>query len=102
MFCAILFIMTYIGNLYFSLVKLESQLDGINQVAILMYNYCLFLSQEILGLAFEVCRECRLNYNMLQKKEGNKMKCRYIILFGVSMDICKSATSTRLKFNKSL
>lgn len=34
-------------------VKLERQLDGINQVAILMYNDCLFLSQEILGLAFE-------------------------------------------------
>ncbi|MBA0732866.1 hypothetical protein Gogos_016929, partial [Gossypium gossypioides] len=32
---------------------LERQLDGINQVAILMYSDCLFLSQEILGLAFE-------------------------------------------------
>ncbi|KAL6287268.1 hypothetical protein ACE6H2_011658 [Prunus campanulata] len=34
-------------------VKLERQLDGINQVAVLMYNDCLYLSQEILGLAFE-------------------------------------------------
>ncbi|XP_022728521.1 centromere/kinetochore protein zw10 homolog isoform X4 [Durio zibethinus] len=34
-------------------VKLEWQLDGINQVAILMHNDCLYLSQEILGLAFE-------------------------------------------------
>ncbi|XP_021801115.1 centromere/kinetochore protein zw10 homolog [Prunus avium] len=34
-------------------VKLERQLDGINQVAALMYNDCLYLSQEILGLAFE-------------------------------------------------
>ncbi|XWS47374.1 hypothetical protein CRYUN_Cryun14cG0146900 [Craigia yunnanensis] len=34
-------------------VKLERQLDGINQVAILMHNDCLYLSQEILGLAFE-------------------------------------------------
>ncbi|VVA17516.1 PREDICTED: centromere/kinetochore [Prunus dulcis] len=34
-------------------VKLEMQLDGINQVAVLMYNDCLYLSQEILGLAFE-------------------------------------------------
>ncbi|KAI9178581.1 hypothetical protein LWI28_028176 [Acer negundo] len=34
-------------------VKLERQLDGINQVAALMHNDCLYLSQEILGLAFE-------------------------------------------------
>ncbi|XVE72472.1 hypothetical protein DITRI_Ditri11bG0041800 [Diplodiscus trichospermus] len=34
-------------------VKLERQLDGINQVAILMHNDCLYLSEEILGLAFE-------------------------------------------------
>lgn len=34
-------------------VKLERQLDGINQVAVLIHNDCLFLSQEILGLAFE-------------------------------------------------
>ncbi|KAK8479457.1 hypothetical protein V6N13_005007 [Hibiscus sabdariffa] len=34
-------------------VKLERQLDGINQVAILMHNDCLYLSREILGLAFE-------------------------------------------------
>ncbi|PWA73800.1 centromere/kinetochore protein, putative (ZW10) [Artemisia annua] len=34
-------------------VKLERQLDGINQVAVLIHNDCLFLSQEILGLIFE-------------------------------------------------
>ncbi|KAL4555461.1 hypothetical protein LXL04_038080 [Taraxacum kok-saghyz] len=34
-------------------VKLERQLDGINQVAVLIHNDCLYLSQEILGLAFE-------------------------------------------------
>ncbi|CAK7349053.1 unnamed protein product [Dovyalis caffra] len=34
-------------------VKLERQLDGVNQVAVLMHNDCLYLSQEILGLAFE-------------------------------------------------
>ncbi|XP_068345591.1 centromere/kinetochore protein zw10 homolog isoform X2 [Pyrus communis] len=34
-------------------VKLERYLDGINQVAVLMQNDCLYLSQEILGLAFE-------------------------------------------------
>ncbi|XP_044466367.1 centromere/kinetochore protein zw10 homolog isoform X2 [Mangifera indica] len=34
-------------------VKLERQLDGINQVAALVHNDCLYLSQEILGLAFE-------------------------------------------------
>ncbi|KAF2284861.1 hypothetical protein GH714_031361 [Hevea brasiliensis] len=34
-------------------VKLERQLDSINQVAVLMHNDCLYLSQEILGLAFE-------------------------------------------------
>ncbi|KAF3434839.1 hypothetical protein FNV43_RR21926 [Rhamnella rubrinervis] len=34
-------------------VKLERQLDGINQVSVLMHNDCLYLSQEILGLAFE-------------------------------------------------
>ncbi|KAM6548410.1 hypothetical protein CsatB_020086 [Cannabis sativa] len=34
-------------------VKLERQLDGINQVAVLMHNDCLYLSQEILGLAYE-------------------------------------------------
>ncbi|KAF4396378.1 hypothetical protein G4B88_019178 [Cannabis sativa] len=32
---------------------LERQLDGINQVAVLMHNDCLYLSQEILGLAYE-------------------------------------------------
>ncbi|KAM1411645.1 hypothetical protein COP1_024316 [Malus domestica] len=34
-------------------VKLERHLDVINQVAVLMHNDCLYLSQEILGLAFE-------------------------------------------------
>ncbi|KAK1439798.1 hypothetical protein QVD17_05619 [Tagetes erecta] len=34
-------------------VKLERQLDGINQVAVLIHNDCLFLSQEILGFKFE-------------------------------------------------
>ncbi|XP_015881422.3 centromere/kinetochore protein zw10 homolog isoform X2 [Ziziphus jujuba] len=34
-------------------VKLERQLDGINQAAVLMHNDCLYLYQEILGLAFE-------------------------------------------------
>ncbi|GFY97579.1 centromere/kinetochore protein, putative [Actinidia rufa] len=34
-------------------VKQERQLDGINQVAVLIHNDCLYLSQEILGLAFE-------------------------------------------------
>ncbi|KAG5053145.1 hypothetical protein JHK87_005343 [Glycine soja] len=34
-------------------VKLERQLNGINQVAILLHNDCLYLSQEILGFAFE-------------------------------------------------
>ncbi|KAK4255239.1 hypothetical protein QN277_008259 [Acacia crassicarpa] len=34
-------------------VKLERQLDSFNQVAVLMHNDCLYLSQEILGLAFE-------------------------------------------------
>ncbi|PIA36164.1 hypothetical protein AQUCO_03400224v1 [Aquilegia coerulea] len=34
-------------------VKLEKQLNSINQVAILVHNDCLFLAQEILGLAFE-------------------------------------------------
>ncbi|KAB1202430.1 hypothetical protein CJ030_MR8G019502 [Morella rubra] len=34
-------------------VKLEKQLDSINHVAVLMHNDCIFLSQEILGLAFE-------------------------------------------------
>ncbi|XP_061969387.1 centromere/kinetochore protein zw10 homolog isoform X2 [Populus nigra] len=34
-------------------VKLEKQLDGVNQVAVLMHNDCFYLSQEILGLAFE-------------------------------------------------
>ncbi|XP_021890126.1 centromere/kinetochore protein zw10 homolog [Carica papaya] len=38
-------------------VKLERQLDGINQVAVLMHNDCLYLSQEILGLAFEYCSD---------------------------------------------
>lgn len=34
-------------------VKLQRQLDSINQAAVLMYNDCLYLSQEILGLAFQ-------------------------------------------------
>ncbi|KAI8007493.1 hypothetical protein LOK49_LG07G02652 [Camellia lanceoleosa] len=34
-------------------VKQERQLAGINQVAVLIHNDCLYLSQEILGLAFE-------------------------------------------------
>ncbi|KAJ4822072.1 Centromere/kinetochore protein zw10 [Turnera subulata] len=34
-------------------VKLERKLDSINQVAVLMHNDCLYLSQEILGLAFQ-------------------------------------------------
>lgn len=35
-------------------MKLERQLDAVNQVAVLIHNDCLYLSQEILGLAFEV------------------------------------------------
>ncbi|GAU14377.1 hypothetical protein TSUD_249150 [Trifolium subterraneum] len=34
-------------------VKLERQLGSINQVAVLMHNDCLYISQEILGFAFE-------------------------------------------------
>ncbi|GMH12024.1 hypothetical protein Nepgr_013865 [Nepenthes gracilis] len=34
-------------------VKLERQLDSINQVAVFVHNDCLYLSQEILGLSFE-------------------------------------------------
>ncbi|KAK9133176.1 hypothetical protein Scep_012704 [Stephania cephalantha] len=34
-------------------IKLEKQLSSVNQVAILVHNDCLFLSKEILGLAFE-------------------------------------------------
>ncbi|XP_073221001.1 centromere/kinetochore protein zw10 homolog isoform X2 [Cicer arietinum] len=34
-------------------LQLERQLNGINQVAVLMHNDCLYLSQEILGFAFE-------------------------------------------------
>lgn len=34
-------------------IKLEKQLDGINQAAVLIHNDCLYLSQELLGLAFE-------------------------------------------------
>ncbi|KAK6134974.1 hypothetical protein DH2020_031258 [Rehmannia glutinosa] len=34
-------------------VKLQRQLDFINQAAVLIHNDCLYLSQEILGLAFE-------------------------------------------------
>ncbi|XP_051152143.1 centromere/kinetochore protein zw10 homolog [Andrographis paniculata] len=34
-------------------VKLQRQLDSINQAAVLIHNDCHFLSQEILGLAFE-------------------------------------------------
>ncbi|XP_074285135.1 centromere/kinetochore protein zw10 homolog [Silene latifolia] len=34
-------------------IKLERQLDSINQTAVLMHNDCLYLSQEVLGLAFE-------------------------------------------------
>lgn len=34
-------------------IKLERRLDSVNQVAVLMYNDCLYLSQEILGLGFE-------------------------------------------------
>lgn len=45
----------YMCNLFFLLLKLERQLNGINQVAVLIHNDCLYLSQEILGLAFEVC-----------------------------------------------
>ncbi|KAL0362148.1 UNVERIFIED_CONTAM: Centromere/kinetochore protein zw10 [Sesamum calycinum] len=35
-------------------VKLQRQLDSINQAAVLIHNDCLYLSQEVLGLAFEV------------------------------------------------
>ncbi|XP_011100469.1 centromere/kinetochore protein zw10 homolog isoform X2 [Sesamum indicum] len=34
-------------------VKLQRQLDSINQAAVLIHNDCLYLSQEVLGLAFE-------------------------------------------------
>ncbi|KAK4437401.1 Centromere/kinetochore protein zw10 [Sesamum alatum] len=33
--------------------KLQRQLDSINQAAVLIHNDCLYLSQEVLGLAFE-------------------------------------------------
>ncbi|CAM8896647.1 unnamed protein product [Rhodiola kirilowii] len=44
---------TSVTDLFFCLAKLERQLNGINQIAILMHNDCIYLSQEILGLAFE-------------------------------------------------
>lgn len=48
---------TFRGNTIFVFwfLKLEKQLDAINQAAVLIHNDCLYLSQEILGLAFEVC-----------------------------------------------
>ena len=36
-------------------MKLGRQLDSINQAAVLIHNDCLYLSREILGLAYEVC-----------------------------------------------
>lgn len=47
-------ILLWAYNISFCVMKLERQLDGINQVAVLIHNDCLYLSQEILGLAFEV------------------------------------------------
>lgn len=35
-------------------VKLGKQISGINQAAVLLHNDCLYLFEEILGLAFEV------------------------------------------------
>lgn len=35
-------------------MKLEKQLDSISQSAMVMYNDCVYLAQEILGLSFEV------------------------------------------------
>uniref|UniRef100_A0A2P2LAB1 Centromere/kinetochore protein zw10 homolog n=1 Tax=Rhizophora mucronata TaxID=61149 RepID=A0A2P2LAB1_RHIMU len=40
-------------------VKLERQLDSINHVAVLMHNDCLYLSQEIFGLAFQISHDGR-------------------------------------------
>lgn len=37
-------------------VKLGKQLDSISQVAIVIYNECQYLSEEVLGLAYEVCK----------------------------------------------
>ncbi|MCL7041433.1 hypothetical protein MKW94_016176 [Papaver nudicaule] len=34
-------------------VKLQKQLDSVTQIAVLVHNDCLFLAQEILGLAFQ-------------------------------------------------
>ena len=52
-------------NLFFLLLKLERQLDGINQAAVLIHNDCLYLSQEILGLAFEVCANGLMDFVFL-------------------------------------
>ncbi|KAI3937729.1 hypothetical protein MKW92_000799 [Papaver armeniacum] len=35
-------------------VKLEKQLDNVTQIAALVHNDCLFLAQEVLGLAFQI------------------------------------------------
>lgn len=53
----------YLNNIYMLycnfmilVMKQERQLDGINQVAVLMHNDFLYMSQEILGLAFQVSK----------------------------------------------
>ncbi|KAJ0984405.1 hypothetical protein J5N97_002761 [Dioscorea zingiberensis] len=42
-------------------IKLEKQLDSISQAAIVMYNDCVYLAQEILGLSFEYREDLRSN-----------------------------------------
>lgn len=53
--CLFLYMCIQLSNYFcFWFVKLERQLGSFNQVAVLMHNDCLYLSQEILGFAFEV------------------------------------------------
>ena len=46
-------------------VKLGKQLNGINQAAVLLHSDCLYLFEEILGLAFEVWTDmCVIQYKL--------------------------------------
>ncbi|XP_024047133.1 centromere/kinetochore protein zw10 homolog isoform X2 [Citrus clementina] len=51
--CVVTIAASQLMKLVHQILQLERQLEGINQVAVLMHNDCLYLSQEILGFAFE-------------------------------------------------
>ncbi|KAH9745020.1 Centromere/kinetochore protein zw10-like [Citrus sinensis] len=85
-------------------VKLERQLEGINQVAVLMHNDCLYLSQEILGFAFEALdgADGFQNTHQIQQFESAKFSIEQVVFILEKVHIIWEPLLLPSTYNRSM